>query len=185
LAGASLGRAVLEARQQYAASMTDLDPVDLKTLAQFNLLGDPSIHPVRVPTPGADVKIVGATPNAQTRSAFAAYQRSVRRRQLFETGVSIAQNGAAAAERKPMEDGTPAANKMRQLARANKLQRPEFFSFSINRPSNGAGHFRKPTAFKVAMSKAGPTKDGKTPLVLLLGVESKGEIVFVKKGFSR
>jgi hypothetical protein len=46
LAGASLGRAVLEARLQFAGQRTHLDPFDLKTLAQFYLLGDPSHQPV-------------------------------------------------------------------------------------------------------------------------------------------
>ncbi|HMW23180.1 MAG TPA: C25 family cysteine peptidase [Burkholderiaceae bacterium] len=46
LAGASLGRAVLEARLQFAGQRTHLDPYDLKTLAQFYLLGDPSLQPV-------------------------------------------------------------------------------------------------------------------------------------------
>jgi len=50
LRGASLGRAVLEARHTYLLGMSLLQPEDLKTLAQFNLLGDPSIHPIgRVP----------------------------------------------------------------------------------------------------------------------------------------
>lgn len=46
LAGASLGRALLEARQKFAGERTHLDPMDLKTLAQFYLLGDPSLQPV-------------------------------------------------------------------------------------------------------------------------------------------
>lgn len=48
LAGASLGRAVLEARQQFAGQRTHLDPYDLKTLVQFYLLGDPAVQPVAV-----------------------------------------------------------------------------------------------------------------------------------------
>ena len=44
--GASLGRATLEARLDYLRFSRWDDPVKLKTLAQFNLLGDPSIHPV-------------------------------------------------------------------------------------------------------------------------------------------
>jgi hypothetical protein len=47
LEGASIGRAALQARQRYVASHSPLGPVDLKTLAQFLLLGDASIHPVR------------------------------------------------------------------------------------------------------------------------------------------
>jgi Peptidase family C25 len=52
LAGASLGRAVLAARQRYVAEQPVMTPVDLKTLAQFSLVGDPSIQPVETPVPG-------------------------------------------------------------------------------------------------------------------------------------
>ncbi len=43
LSGASTGRAALEARIAFALQATHLDPTDLKTLAQFNLMGDPAI----------------------------------------------------------------------------------------------------------------------------------------------
>ena len=43
LAGSSTGRAALEARLAFVMQATHLDPTDLKTLAQFNLMGDPSI----------------------------------------------------------------------------------------------------------------------------------------------
>jgi Peptidase family C25 len=46
--GASTGRAMLEARQKFITeSGPSLDPYELKTLAQFNLMGDPSILPVK------------------------------------------------------------------------------------------------------------------------------------------
>jgi hypothetical protein len=48
LDGASIGRAALLARQRFIQQTGELDPVDLKTLGQFNLLGDPSIHPAKV-----------------------------------------------------------------------------------------------------------------------------------------
>lgn len=47
--GASLGRAALMARHDYIRGKDVLDPVKAKTLAQFCLLGDPSIHPVAIP----------------------------------------------------------------------------------------------------------------------------------------
>lgn len=48
IAGASIGRALLEARQEFLKkSGPQLDPYELKTLAQFYLLGDPSIAPVK------------------------------------------------------------------------------------------------------------------------------------------
>ncbi|WP_161596892.1 C25 family cysteine peptidase [Chitinophaga vietnamensis] len=47
LNGASTGRAMLEARQKFLNEMgPTLDPYELKTAAQFNLFGDPSLQPV-------------------------------------------------------------------------------------------------------------------------------------------
>jgi len=45
--GASLGRALLEARQRFVKDAAPINPVDLKTLAQFIVLGDPSVRAVR------------------------------------------------------------------------------------------------------------------------------------------
>ena len=50
LDGASVGRAALTARQKFVEQVGELDPVDLKTLAQFSLLGDPSVVPAIVPS---------------------------------------------------------------------------------------------------------------------------------------
>jgi hypothetical protein len=44
--GASLGHAALAARQRFVAHAATLDPTDLKTLAQFDLLGDPTVHAI-------------------------------------------------------------------------------------------------------------------------------------------
>jgi hypothetical protein len=49
LRGASLGRALLVARQRFAEAAAPLSPIDLKTLAQFYLLGDPSLHAIGTP----------------------------------------------------------------------------------------------------------------------------------------
>ena len=47
LMGASIGRSCLQARQRFVSSQKMENPVNLKTLAQFILLGDPSLHPIR------------------------------------------------------------------------------------------------------------------------------------------
>ncbi len=47
LAGASTGRAMLEARQRFLHDSTPLNAQEMKTVAQFTLLGDPSLHPVK------------------------------------------------------------------------------------------------------------------------------------------
>lgn len=49
LAGASVGRAMLQARQTYIAENPVMGNYDLKTIAQFLLLGDPSSQPVKTP----------------------------------------------------------------------------------------------------------------------------------------
>jgi len=43
IAGASSGRALLDARQRFIRETGSMSPIDLKTLAQFELLGDPSL----------------------------------------------------------------------------------------------------------------------------------------------
>jgi hypothetical protein len=47
LDGASIGRAFLQARQKFVLGQKMEDPVNVKTIAQFMLLGDPSLHPCR------------------------------------------------------------------------------------------------------------------------------------------
>ena len=84
--GASLGRAALEARQQFAGLYSHLSPVDLKTLAQFYLLGDPSIHAVAsVPH--------GLNKTKAFKSAFArsgdAGTRTLRRERLHRIGTGL------------------------------------------------------------------------------------------------
>ena len=85
LAGASLGRAALQARLDYIQAHAVLDPVDLKTLAQYSLLADPSIHCVQVPHE------LGTTQKGMSPLSMG---RDLRREQLLRFGTAI---GAAAA----------------------------------------------------------------------------------------
>jgi len=79
--GASLGRATLEARQEYVRKHSPVSPVDLKTLAQFYLLGDASIHPVRA------ARVSAKTPAATAGGPG----RKSRRRRLAKKGHSVSQ----------------------------------------------------------------------------------------------
>ncbi|GHF25804.1 hypothetical protein GCM10010218_03130 [Streptomyces mashuensis] len=63
LQGQSGGYAALKARLDYVKLKGRLDPVDLKTLAQFVLLGDPSVKPVQAPT-----KLVAGTDPGAART---------------------------------------------------------------------------------------------------------------------
>lgn len=88
--GASIGRAALEARQQFAQGAAQLDPVDLKTLAQFILLGDPSVHPITASSPTT----VPKTLEVKAERAF----RAERRQKLRSMGGFLLQNTATASK---------------------------------------------------------------------------------------
>jgi hypothetical protein len=83
--GASLGRAALEARQAFVQCTNIFDPADLKTLGQFVLLGDPSIHPVTQPVARSFVG-VAESPNSKT---FAPVARQGRRDRLLAAGLAL------------------------------------------------------------------------------------------------
>jgi len=97
LAGASLGRAALQARQKFMRSASPADPSDIKTLAQFNLYGDPSLTAVAAdPTVKAlEVK----TPRAEFEAERV--ERHDRRRQLLNQGHSLNREPKARRARTP------------------------------------------------------------------------------------
>ncbi len=87
LGGASLGRALLQARQDYVLAKAALSPVDLKTLAQFALFGDPAVHAVvRTGEPGPPPGI--ASRRRRLRANGDALERSTTRAAAEPTRVS-------------------------------------------------------------------------------------------------
>ncbi len=107
VAGGSLGRAGLEARQRFVAHAVSLDPVDLKTLAQFDLLGDPSVHPIAAVHTDPDTPVAAATePPAgvgrrratlrSTGAGLAATVGAVHDEALPRPGITRTRFGAAA-----------------------------------------------------------------------------------------
>jgi hypothetical protein len=94
LEGASIGRAALLARQQFVEHTAQMDPIDLKTLAQFCLLGDPSVHPVAAPT-------AGDIPRGVSRVDAERFFRAERRNKLRLTGVFLAESKPTASTRVP------------------------------------------------------------------------------------
>ena len=75
LSGASAGRACLEARLEYVSGLGHSPtPDDLKTLAQFNLMADPSLTPVA----SEPLTVIALSRNSAS-SALAAIERRARR----------------------------------------------------------------------------------------------------------
>jgi hypothetical protein len=92
LEGASLGRAALMARQRFVEEVGELDPVDLKTLAQFSLLGDPSVQPAWMPP-------ATATPKHADSEEIERLKRRDRRAKLRVQGRYLQQTKPTAARR--------------------------------------------------------------------------------------
>lgn len=111
LSGASLGRALLQARQMFIASQKLTDPTNLKTLAQFLLLGDPSVTPCISPTDVA----VGYNVAAWERVEDATAQRKMRRVTFESRGNSIARGKAVLAG--PGEASAAVQERVRTIAR--------------------------------------------------------------------
>jgi hypothetical protein len=107
LEGASTGRAMLQARQDYLRTQAPFDPIDLKTIAQFHLLGDPSIHPVKPPP-------LAKRPSRPWLVAPDPAARARRRDLLAQKSVKIAAGSATVRSR---ADGAPSADMEAVLAR--------------------------------------------------------------------
>ena len=92
--GASLGRAALEAKQDFLRWIQQQgatpDAADKKTLIQFMLLGDPSIHPVVDTASPAGPKPAGRTTAHRTAAiAAAAVPRQMRRVARHQLGTLL------------------------------------------------------------------------------------------------
>jgi Peptidase family C25 len=180
-AGASLGRAVLEARQRFVAEASPINPSELKTIAQFNLYGDPSVTPIR------DAAVRGVRPTTRAASAAHRSERHDRRRALFNRGLDLST--------RPVPRRTtskPAAAVRRALAaeaRRLKLRPHATLSFTIRPgqpPPGGPRHlFAKaavPRAYHVlfcrrsAALEAAADRAGVTDIVALIAQEVDGTV---------
>jgi len=195
LNGASLGRAALEARQQFAQGAASLDPVDLKTLAQMNLLGDPSIHPVAKSTPHVVVSAKTVHGIAQ-ETANASAARTDRRRQLFTRGLSIAQTQSVAHRDLNIKPGLAVIRKLRKLASELRLGKAEILSYRITSPALpktpmmkrafGVTAMRpRPGHFHVVMGKHTESSLKTPQITAVVAKEEGGNIVSYRKLISR
>jgi hypothetical protein len=128
--GASTGRAVLQARQEFVRKSAPIDPIDLKTMAQFYLLGDPSIHPVKPATRRRATATRGLPSGQDPKS------RAQRRQQIQKKAAVIE---ATKATVRSKADGAPTRNMEQTLARlcAERNIEPtgKAISYSIRPPA--------------------------------------------------
>ena len=130
LNGASIGRAGLEARQEYVAQSTPLDPVDLKTLAQFLVLGNPAAQPALSPSQTVDPGISLEGSEAAQMEAHIA-QAPARREGLFAKGMAL-REVASWAEPLAGEPSTEIVSALRELSSVPSGGEATVTSFSLS-----------------------------------------------------
>jgi hypothetical protein len=195
LGGASLGRAALEARQQFAQGAASLDPVDTKTLAQMNLLGDPSIHPVAKTTPHVVVSAKAMRGMTQ-ETANAAAARADRRRQLFTRGLSIVQTQSVAHLDLKAKPGAAAIKTLLQLAKELKRGKAAILSYRIVGPAlpktprmksalGVAAMLPQPNHFHVITGKHAKGLSKIPRITAIVAKEEGGKIVSYRRLMSR
>ena len=195
LKGASLGRAALEARQEFALAGTDIDPVDMKTIAQFSLFGDPSIHPVAAATPHTMMAKGFAAGVRGTRSAARALPaslspiaRSERRQKAVDTGVFISNTKPVSCRVAKAKIASGLAKAMAQLAAQANIRKPTMMKFRIKpgvAPAGGAAlrarsgmapKGPKADAYLVAMARK-PSKRRAVRITAVIAKEAGGKLV--------
>lgn len=130
LEGASLGRAALTARQRFVEQVGELDPMDLKTLGQFNLLGDPSIHPVVIVSPTGVPKGVDVEKSKRD-------ERQQRRAKLRAVGELLQKTKPTASQKARKVRKSPTVRKaLANIARKAGIgTRKEFTAYNVKMPT--------------------------------------------------
>jgi hypothetical protein len=159
LAGASLGRAALEARQQFATQAPELDPTDLKTLVQFNLLGDPSLYPVVVETPQHAVARTPAEKGIPPFALSLTVDRASRRQQLMSRGLWIAKNQPVA---RRVDEPTKTAKAHTRGLKASKARAAHADRSTLKMLISDAGLESATTQSYIVAPKAAPKPKAST-----------------------
>lgn len=203
LRGASLGRAALEARQEFALAGPGLDPVDMKTIAQFSLFGDPSIHPVAAATPhkmmargfAEGVRKAGSVAKAIPAS-LSPIARAERRQKAVNQGRFISNTRAVSCRMSDAKVASGLAKALLLLAARAKIRNPKTMKFRINpgtTPAGGpsakarggtAAKGPKAGAYLVAMARK-PSKHRAVRITAVIAKEVGGKLVSYRELFSR
>jgi hypothetical protein len=127
--GASVGRAALLARQEFVENTAQMDVFDLKTLAQFYLLGDPSVHPISQPS----TKALSEGVNEVDVDRFS---RAERRLKLKQTGDFLVKTKPTASKSIPIHKlsskSRTALNNITK--RAGLRSKQEFIAYGVKAP---------------------------------------------------
>jgi hypothetical protein len=200
LEGASLGRALLEARQKYIQDApTPLGPVDLKTLAQFLLLGDPSIQPVE-PAPSQPLAKSLTTAMAKSKmfslTVSGRGSRIERRKDLMTNGLALARTWPTVRTKAAAPASGDMRAQLQKLAKEMGLKEPSMFTFKApktrasaartgDQPKALIARQADVTAVHVMLDteQAGENRVNRITAVVVR--EAAGRVVSVRQGFAK
>jgi hypothetical protein len=189
LKGASLGRAALEARQRFVAQFSHLDPSDLKTAVQFNLLGDPSIQAVKPEPHSFDHSATMAWIRSQNMMHPAA--RDFRRERLARTGNNLSRS-LGAAVRAEVRTPKTVHGMLLRAARESGLKKPSLITYRVKFPGQTgledrpeAGARRRERTVHVLLG-SGPGDSAQRPRkVAIIATMEGSRVVHIRRIHSR
>lgn len=166
LDGASLGEALLKARQQFLDDKINLDrtgketiqPHDLVTLAEFALMGDPSVRPVAAPPPAVCLPIPPG--DALTTNKAENIALILRQERLRQAGSAIIRSAVVP---KMVSRFRPANQQqitqvLTREATAANLKISKMISYEVHTPGAEIGSRKRktiPEAFHLAICETG------------------------------
>ena len=189
LAGSSIGLATLQARQDYVANNSPLDTCSLKTLAQFLLLGDPSIHPVEgtdadLPMPHS---VIGA-------EAALVPDRAKRRRRAMTRGLELARTTAVSASESEGTATPEIQAALDRIAKSEGISLEFARRFSVRPPVDPQletalpvsmkRRVPEPTAFHVVINRL-PDPGPAVRSIALIAQEVDGRIISVRTVYAK
>jgi len=190
LGGSSLGRAAVEARHRFVSQFSHLDPSDLKTAAQFVLLGDPSVHAV-APVPHALSRSRAVT-RALAGGAIVQGARAFRRERIGRAGRNLSRTvGAAHATQRKAPPSVLAL--LRSVARESGIRDPIHQAYRVRFPAQARETSPAPVlasrrvrTVHMIQGRTRRDDDGKPPAISAIIATLEGSrVVHVRRVHSR
>jgi hypothetical protein len=191
LDGSSLGLAALQARQDFVGAAKVLEPIAQKTLAQFVLLGDPSIHPVV----SEHVDVAAAVGPTTTDSLHDVLHAARASRRQFCTERARELEACPVSESRPTAFSSPAVlAELEKLADGAGQTGRKFRTYSVRlagqakQPAHASPEKIHLLTFSGETKKAAPNDVATTGVahtVALVALEIDGRIESVTHSFSK
>jgi hypothetical protein len=189
LNGSSLGEATLRARHRFAGAYTHLDPMDLKTAVQFNLLGDPSIHAIQAVSHGF-------SKTKTYKKVFVKHQnnkgtRLLRREKLAQAGTNL--SATLGSVKKINKKISPQADQvLRMAAKESGIQNFSTMSYSLCFPVKASksnmkkyDSARKGRNIHMIIGNRDLPKGTPGRIVAIVGTWQDGNLIHIRRIHSR